>query len=107
MEVALFKKDPTNNRSLPQRTHPKEDCTMNIRVAYHSLAGVTLVLGLVLSTAAFAQDSTNSNANAAKAPPAVTQGANQLTKQHVDGGDLAPNTTFTEKYERQPVPASR
>jgi hypothetical protein len=85
---------------------PKEDWTVNSRVAYFTVTGVTLVLGLMLSTAAFSQDSADSNANAVKAPSAVQPGA-PVTKQHVDGGDLAPNTVFSENYERQPTPASR
>ncbi len=74
---------------------------------FYSLAGLTLVLGLMFSTEAFSQTSANSNANAPNAPQSADQLAAPLTKQHVDGGDLAPNTVFTEKYERQPVPASR
>jgi hypothetical protein len=79
---------------------------MNNRIAYYTLTGMTLVLGLTLSTAAFSQDSTNSNANAAKTPSTVQAGA-ALTKQHVDGGETTPDTLFTEKYEKQPTPASR
>ena len=45
-----------------------------------------------------------------QAPQVARQGAAAppaFSKQHVDGGDLLPDTIFTEKYERQSVPASR
>lgn len=30
-----------------------------------------------------------------------------FTKQRIDGGDLQPDTIFQDKYQRQPVPASK
>jgi hypothetical protein len=93
MDMALFKKETSGG---PNSMSPicTGDSTMNGPVAYFTLTGVTLALGLTFSAASFAQDSANSNSNAAKAPSAVQAGA-PLTKQHVDGGDLAPNTLFS------------
>jgi hypothetical protein len=79
---------------------------MNIRAAYYSVAGLTLVLGLTLSTAAFSQNSANPSSDTAK-PPSTVQAGTALTKQHVDGGDLTPDTQFQEKYQKQPTPSSR
>jgi hypothetical protein len=57
-----------------------------------------------------AADSDSSSQPAQK--PDVAGQANAMSnptfsKQRVDGGDLQPDTIFQEKYQRQPVPASK
>ena len=79
-----------------------------------TIAALTMVAALALSAPAFAaSDSTTAAtpaAPAAQAPQVAAQKSNAappLTKQHVDGGDLLPDTKFTTQYERQPTPANK
>jgi hypothetical protein len=71
-----------------------------------TMAALTMAAALALSAPAFA--ASDSTSPAAQAPQTSAQNTNAtppLTKQHVDGGDLLPDTKFTTQYERQPVPA--
>jgi len=74
-----------------------------------TIAALTMVAALALSAPAFAaSDSTTAATPAAQAPQVAAQKSNAappLTKQHVDGGDLLPDTKFTTQYERQTTPA--
>jgi len=76
-----------------------------------TIAALTMVAALALSAPAFAASDSNTPATpAAQAPQATVQKSNAappLTKQHVDGGDLLPDTKFTTQYERQPTPANK
>jgi len=71
-----------------------------------TIAALTMVTALALSVSAFA--ASDSTAPATPAPQATAQtssAAPALTKQHVDGGDLLPDTKFQTQYQRQPTPA--
>lgn len=64
---------------------------------------VALVMALASASIAHAQAPQKSDVAGA----ASTMSNPSFTKQRVDGGDLQPDTVFQEKYQRQPVPASK
>ena len=91
--------------------------TMNSHSARSTTALAVAIL-LAFTVQSYAQTSSTNHQGVAtinadtstQAPQVARQGAAAppaFSKQHVDGGDLLPDTIFTEKYERQSVPASR